>query len=79
MIRLGEPLAWVYVILMWVTVGNGLRYGNRYLRVAVALAACSFRLRARVQPVLGAEPRLLDRLADRPGRGAAGLSGCCAR
>jgi len=42
MIRLGEPLAWVYVILMWVTVGNGLRYGNRYLRVAVALAACSF-------------------------------------
>ncbi|GAA5009005.1 response regulator [Pseudoluteimonas lycopersici] len=42
MIRLGEPLAWVYVILMWVTVGNGLRYGSRYLRVAVAMAACSF-------------------------------------
>ena len=42
MIRLGEPLAWVYVILMWVTVGNGLRFGNRYLRVAVAMAACSF-------------------------------------
>jgi two-component system sensor histidine kinase RpfC len=42
MFRLGEPLAWVYVILMWVTVGNGLRYGNRYLRVAVAMAACSF-------------------------------------
>jgi two-component system sensor histidine kinase RpfC len=42
MIRLGEPLAWVYVILMWVTVGNGLRYGNRYLRIAVAMAVCSF-------------------------------------
>ena len=42
MVRLGEPLAWVYVILMWVTVGNGLRYGNRYLRIAVAMAACSF-------------------------------------
>lgn len=42
MIRLGEPLAWVYVILMWVTVGNGLRYGTLYLRIAVALAACSF-------------------------------------
>jgi two-component system sensor histidine kinase RpfC len=42
MVRLGEPLAWVYVILMWVTVGNGLRYGNRYLRVAVAMAAFSF-------------------------------------
>lgn len=42
MIRLGEPLAWVYVILMWVTVGNGLRYGTRYLHLAVAMAACSF-------------------------------------
>jgi two-component system sensor histidine kinase RpfC len=42
MIRLGEPLAWVYVILMWVTVGNGLRYGSRYLRIAVAMAVCSF-------------------------------------
>jgi len=42
MVRLGEPLSWVYVILMWVTVGNGLRYGNRYLRIAVGMAACSF-------------------------------------
>jgi two-component system sensor histidine kinase RpfC len=42
MIRLGEPLAWVYVILMWVTVGNGLRYGSRYLGIAVALAMAGF-------------------------------------
>ena len=42
MIRIGEPLAWVYIILMWVTVGNGLRYGNHYLRIAVAMAAASF-------------------------------------
>jgi two-component system, sensor histidine kinase RpfC len=42
MIVLGEPLAWVYVLLMWVTVGNGLRYGNRYLFAAVAAAAASF-------------------------------------
>ena len=42
MIRLGEPLAWVYVILMWVTVGNGLRYGNRYLFIAVGMAVASF-------------------------------------
>ncbi|MCJ0824838.1 ATP-binding protein [Luteimonas sp. 50] len=42
MIRFGEPLAWVYVILMWVTVGNGLRYGNRYLFAAVAMASLSF-------------------------------------
>jgi len=42
MIRMGEPLAWVYVIIMWVTIGNGLRYGNRYLMAAVAAAVASF-------------------------------------
>jgi two-component system sensor histidine kinase RpfC len=42
MIRMGEPLAWVYVILMWVTVGNGLRFGNRYLYLAVCGAVASF-------------------------------------
>ncbi|MGO4549893.1 ATP-binding protein [Lysobacter sp. 2RAF19] len=42
MVRMGEPLAWVYVILMWVTVGNGLRFGNRYLYLAVAGAVTSF-------------------------------------
>ncbi|MBF6025488.1 ATP-binding protein [Lysobacter niastensis] len=42
MVHMGEPLAWVYVILMWVTVGNGLRYGNNYLNGAVAMAFISF-------------------------------------
>jgi two-component system sensor histidine kinase RpfC len=42
MIAMGEPLAWVYVVVMWVTVGNGLRYGNRYLYLAVAMALASF-------------------------------------
>ena len=42
MIVFGEPLAWVYIIMMWVTVGNGLRYGNRYLYGAVAIAVASF-------------------------------------
>ena len=42
MVRMGEPLAWVYVIIMWVTVGNGLRFGNRYLFAAVAAAVASF-------------------------------------
>ena len=42
MIRMGEPLAWVYIVVMWVTVGNGLRYGNRYLVAAVAMAVASF-------------------------------------
>ncbi|CAD7381011.1 MULTISPECIES: ATP-binding protein [Xanthomonas] len=42
MIQMGEPLAWVYVVVMWVTVGNGLRYGNRYLYLAVGMAVVSF-------------------------------------
>lgn len=42
MVLKGEPLAWLYVILMWVTVGNGLRYGNKYLLGAVASAGISF-------------------------------------
>jgi len=42
MVVMGEPLAWTYVVLMWVTVGNGLRYGNHYLIAAVAMASASF-------------------------------------
>ena len=42
MALMGEPLAWLYVIMMWVTVGNGLRYGNRYLTGAVAMATAGF-------------------------------------
>ncbi|KRG70477.1 ATP-binding protein [Pseudoxanthomonas dokdonensis] len=42
MVLKGEPLAWLYVILMWVTIGNGLRYGNRYLVGAVVSACVTF-------------------------------------
>ena len=42
MVRLGEPLAWVYVIILWVTIGNGLRFGHRYLVAAVGAAVTSF-------------------------------------
>jgi two-component system sensor histidine kinase RpfC len=42
MVQMGEPLAWVYVVVMWVTVGNGLRYGNHYLTAAMVLALLSF-------------------------------------
>jgi len=42
MIGMGEPLSWAYIVLMWVTVGNGLRYGNRYLVTAVAMACLAF-------------------------------------
>jgi two-component system sensor histidine kinase RpfC len=39
---MGEHLAPVYVVYLWVTIGNGLRYGSRYLLAAVALASLSF-------------------------------------
>jgi two-component system sensor histidine kinase RpfC len=42
MVRMGEPIAWVYVLIMWVTVGNGLRFGSRYLAGAVAAAMTAF-------------------------------------
>jgi two-component system sensor histidine kinase RpfC len=42
MSALGEPMACIYVVVMWVTVGNGMRYGNRYLWLAVAMATTSF-------------------------------------
>jgi two-component system sensor histidine kinase RpfC len=42
MVLLGELLAPLYVVLMWVTVGNGLRYGPRFLYAAIALVATTF-------------------------------------
>ncbi|WP_158637182.1 ATP-binding protein [Arenimonas daejeonensis] len=42
MIVKGEVLAPLYVIIMWVTVGNGLRYGSQYLFAAIGLALMTF-------------------------------------
>lgn len=39
---LAEPGAPLYGAYLWVTIGNGLRYGPRYLYGATALAAASF-------------------------------------
>jgi two-component system sensor histidine kinase RpfC len=39
---LAEPGAPLYGVYLWVTIGNGLRYGPRYLYFATALAAASF-------------------------------------
>ncbi|HEY4560505.1 MAG TPA: hybrid sensor histidine kinase/response regulator, partial [Lysobacter sp.] len=50
MIRTGEPLAWVYVLVMWVTIGNGLRFGRRYLNGAIAAALVSFGLVLALSP-----------------------------
>jgi len=37
-----KELAPLYVIILWVTMGNGLRYGGRYLFAAAGLAMASF-------------------------------------
>jgi two-component system sensor histidine kinase RpfC len=42
MVLLGELLAPMYVVLLWVTVGNGLRYGPRFLYAAIVVAAITF-------------------------------------
>ncbi|KLJ02792.1 ATP-binding protein [Luteimonas sp. FCS-9] len=39
---LGGLLAWLYVVIMWVTVGNGLRFGPRYLHAAIGFAVTTF-------------------------------------
>jgi two-component system sensor histidine kinase RpfC len=44
MILYDRELAPLYVVYLWVTIGNGLRYGPRFLGVAITLAAISFTL-----------------------------------
>jgi two-component system sensor histidine kinase RpfC len=39
---MGAHLAPVYVVYLWVTIGNGLRFGPRFLLLAVGLASLSF-------------------------------------
>lgn len=40
----GEAASPLYAIFLWVTIGNGMRYGTRYLFAATGLAASSFLL-----------------------------------
>lgn len=37
-----KPLAPLYVLILWVLIGNGLRYGTRYLYFATALGSTAF-------------------------------------
>lgn len=38
----GEALAPLYIVYLWVAIGNGLRFGPRYLAASVVMAALSF-------------------------------------
>jgi two-component system sensor histidine kinase RpfC len=44
MILYDRDLALLYVVYLWVTIGNGLRYGPRFLAVAIGMAGISFAL-----------------------------------
>jgi two-component system sensor histidine kinase RpfC len=46
----GEPVSPLYAVYLWVTIGNGMRYGNLYLRAATALATLSFLVAITVSP-----------------------------
>ena len=50
MILYDRALAPLYVVLLWVTVGNGLRYGPRFLAAAAALAFVAFFLVVSISP-----------------------------
>ncbi|GAB3351295.1 ATP-binding protein [Lysobacter tyrosinilyticus] len=38
----GEVVSPLYAVYLWVTIGNGMRYGHEYLRAATGLATASF-------------------------------------
>lgn len=56
MYLLGHLLAPLYVILLWVTIGNGLRYGPRYLYAAIGFATVTFMIVITTTPYWRANP-----------------------
>jgi two-component system, sensor histidine kinase RpfC len=54
----GEPTSPLYAVYLWVTIGNGMRYGNQYLRVATTLATLSFFCVITLAPYWQANPYL---------------------
>ncbi|TBU93397.1 ATP-binding response regulator [Phytopseudomonas dryadis] len=55
MIAGGEPLLPLYGLLLWVTVGNGMRFGTRYLLAATAMALVSIGVITWMSPYLHRE------------------------
>jgi two-component system sensor histidine kinase RpfC len=54
----GEPASPLYAVYLWVTIGNGMRYGHRYLRAATALATASFLAVILISPYWRGNPYL---------------------
>ncbi len=55
---LGETGAPLYSVYLWVTIGNGLRYGSRYLYFATALSTFSFLVMIQATPYWRENPYL---------------------
>ncbi|MFC4727613.1 ATP-binding protein [Coralloluteibacterium thermophilus] len=58
MVLIGDMLAPLYVVILWVTVGNGLRFGTRFLYAAVAIACATFTTVLLITPYWQANPWL---------------------
>ena len=54
----GETASPLYAVYLWVTIGNGLRYGQRYLQFATALASLSFLIVIQATPYWRENPYL---------------------
>ncbi|WP_435036282.1 ATP-binding response regulator [Pseudomonas neuropathica] len=52
----GEAALPLYAVIVWVNLGNGMRYGSRYLAIATALALLSLLCVYRLTPVWQAQP-----------------------
>jgi signal transduction histidine kinase len=58
----GQVLLPVYAVLLWVTVGNGLRYGPHYLAAATFLALLSLSVTAYLSPFWSENPYVVATL-----------------
>lgn len=52
----GEAALPLYAVMVWVNLGNGMRYGSRYLAIATALALLALLIVYRLTPVWQAQP-----------------------
>ena len=52
----GEAALPLYAVMVWVNLGNGMRYGSRYLAIATALALLALVIVYRLTPVWQAQP-----------------------
>lgn len=55
----GEAALPLYAVMVWINLGNGMRYGSRYLAIATALALLALLVIYRLTPAWQAQPFML--------------------